>query len=121
MTPSPALYMVSGKIAAGLDAYTGQRSQSPHDMHVLDVADEVCLSRLRKRNSSGEHPFHVNDAVFAAFCIHYLPPLPEDGFHLVWHTPWREPLPTESVALRYDCWLQGMSGRRCRGPCPSRQ
>jgi predicted kinase len=58
-----------------------------HEMHVLDVPDEVCLARLRARNASGEHPFHVSDADFAAFSAHYAPPSPAEGFNLVRHGP----------------------------------
>jgi predicted kinase len=57
-----------------------------HEMHVLDAPDEVCLMRLRARNASGTHPFHVSDADFAAFSAHYVPPSREEGFNVVTHT-----------------------------------
>src|SRR5438045_393712 len=33
-----------------------------HELHVLDVPDELCKQRLRARNAGGEHPFQVSDA-----------------------------------------------------------
>ncbi len=34
----------------------------PHNLHFLDVSDEVCLARLHKRNAVGDHPFAVTEA-----------------------------------------------------------
>jgi predicted kinase len=31
-----------------------------HRLHCLDVSDEICKSRLRARNASGEHPFQTS-------------------------------------------------------------
>jgi hypothetical protein len=58
----------------------------PHEMHLLDVADALCLQRLRRRNASGEHPFAVTDEEFAQFTRHFVPPAPDEGFNVVVHT-----------------------------------
>ncbi|MBS0527478.1 MAG: ATP-binding protein [Proteobacteria bacterium] len=58
----------------------------PHELHVLDVPDAICLQRLRQRNASGVHEFHVTDAEFEQFTRHYLPPSPDEGFNVVVHT-----------------------------------
>jgi predicted kinase len=57
-----------------------------HELHLLDVPDALCLERLRRRNASGEHPFHVTDEEFAQFTQHFVPPAPEEGFDVVVHT-----------------------------------
>src|SRR5438105_3626749 len=33
------------------------RAQADHELHVLDVPDDICKRRLRERNASGEHAF----------------------------------------------------------------
>jgi predicted kinase len=62
-----------------------EAAQVPHELHVLDVPDAVCLQRLRRRNASGTHEFHVTDAEFAQFTRFYVPPSPDEGFNLVVH------------------------------------
>ncbi|TAY52933.1 AAA family ATPase [Rhizobium leguminosarum] len=58
-----------------------------HQLHFLDVADEVCKARLRQRNEGGEHEFNVSDEDFALFTSHFVPPSPEEGFEVVVHRP----------------------------------
>ncbi|HEY2876794.1 MAG TPA: ATP-binding protein [Reyranella sp.] len=62
-----------------------EAAEVPHELHVLDVPGAVCLQRLRERNASGTHEFHVTDAEFAQFTRHYLPPSPEEGFNVIVH------------------------------------
>jgi predicted kinase len=57
-----------------------------HELHWLDIPDAVCMGRLRNRNASGEHPFQVSDAEYAQFTSYFVPPGPDEGFHLVVHT-----------------------------------
>jgi predicted kinase len=61
-------------------------SGAPHELHLLDMPDALCLERLHRRNASGEHPFHVTDEEFAQFTRYFVPPLPEEGFNVVVHT-----------------------------------
>jgi predicted kinase len=62
-----------------------EAAQAPHELHVLDVPDAVCLQRLRARNASGTHEFRVTDAEFEQFTRHYVPPSPDEGFNVVVH------------------------------------
>jgi predicted kinase len=62
-----------------------EMAQVPHELHVLDVPDAVCLQRLRARNASGAHEFHVTDAEFEQFTRFYAPPSPDEGFNVVTH------------------------------------
>ncbi len=52
---------------------------SPHTLYWLDVDDAVCRQRLRVRNGSGQHPYHVDDAVFDRFTARFEPPAPDEG------------------------------------------
>lgn len=56
-----------------------------HELHVLDVSDEVCLSRLRARNADGHHHFNVSDAQFHRFTKQFSLPDEDEGFHCVRH------------------------------------
>jgi predicted kinase len=56
-----------------------------HQLHYLDVADEVCKSRLRQRNIAGEHDFVVTDEQFVLFTSHFEAPTPDEGFNIVLH------------------------------------
>lgn len=56
-----------------------------HRLHYLDVPDEVCKARLRRRNESGEHEFTVSDEEFDLFTAHFVPPAAEEAFEVVLH------------------------------------
>jgi predicted kinase len=56
-----------------------------HRLHYLDVADEVCKARVRRRNESGEHEFTVSDDDFELFTSHFVPPSANEGFEVVLH------------------------------------
>jgi AAA domain-containing protein len=43
------------------------QAQVAHELHWLDIADEICKQRLRERNARGEHPFQVTDAEYDQF------------------------------------------------------
>jgi predicted kinase len=58
-----------------------------HELHHLDLPDEVCKARLRQRNAGGEHPFQVSDAEFEQFTRYFVPPGPDEGFNVVVHRP----------------------------------
>ena len=57
----------------------------PHEMHYLDLPDELCKQRLRQRNTSGEHQFQVSDAEFEQFTADFVPPGADEGFNVVVH------------------------------------
>lgn len=60
-------------------------SGADHQLHYLDVPDEICKARLRKRNAGGDHPFAVTDAQFEQISGYFVPPSPEEGFRVVLH------------------------------------
>jgi len=64
-----------------------EESGADHELHVLDVPDEVCRARLRRRNESGDHVYTVDDATYDLFMRHFAPPTDEEGFNLVVHEP----------------------------------
>jgi predicted kinase len=63
------------------------RAQVPHELHYLDLPDELCKLRLRQRNTSGEHQFQVSDAEFEQFTAHFVPPGADEGFNVIVHKP----------------------------------
>ena len=58
-----------------------------HELHLLDVPDEICKRRLAQRNAEGTHPYQVDEATYDLFTRHFVPPAPEEGFNLVRHGP----------------------------------
>ncbi len=58
---------------------------SAHQLHVLDVPNEVCLARLRVRNADGRHAYVVSEAEFAEITRYFQLPTPEEGFDIVIH------------------------------------
>jgi predicted kinase len=54
-----------------------------HRLHWLDVPDEVCRERLRRRNSEGQHEFAASDADFDSITRYFQPPRPEEGLEIV--------------------------------------
>ncbi|WP_315759142.1 MULTISPECIES: ATP-binding protein [unclassified Bradyrhizobium] len=57
----------------------------PHQLHHLDVPDEVCKARLRARNAEGRHAFTVTDEEFDLFTSYFVAPTPEEGFEVIAH------------------------------------
>lgn len=51
-------------------------------VHVLDVPDAECLTRLQARNASGRHPFTVTDAMFHQISAYFALPEPDEGLIL---------------------------------------
>ncbi len=56
-----------------------------HQMHLLDLPDDLCRARLRARNAQGDHPFAATEAQFDQFARHFVPPTPGEGFNVVVH------------------------------------
>jgi predicted kinase len=54
-----------------------------HQLHYLDVSDEICKSRLRARNASGEHPFQTSEAQYELITRYFVPPDPSEGFNIM--------------------------------------
>ena len=60
-----------------------QQAGVPHVLHYLDVPDEECKARLRRRNASGLHAFSTSDAQFDDITRHFVPPQASEGFKLL--------------------------------------
>jgi predicted kinase len=71
--------------AWGRELFSGARVG--HRLHYLDVSDEICKTRLRARNASGEHPFETTDAQFDQITQYFVPPSSAEGFQIVLHSP----------------------------------
>lgn len=54
-----------------------------HRLYYLDVPDEVCRERLRRRNAAGGHDFAASDADFEAITVHFVAPQADEGFRVV--------------------------------------
>ena len=54
-----------------------------HRLHYLDVSDQICKSRLKTRNMSGEHPFQTSDEEFDQISGYFVPPADSEGFNLI--------------------------------------
>jgi predicted kinase len=63
-----------------------EESAAAHELHVLDIPDEICRQRMHQRNASGEHPFQLTDADFETFGKYFASPAPDEGFNVVVHT-----------------------------------
>lgn len=60
-----------------------EESGASHQLHYLDVSDEVCKARLHQRNAAGEHDFAATDAQFDFITAYFVEPQPEEGFVIV--------------------------------------
>lgn len=60
-----------------------EAAASAHQLHVLDVPDEVCLARLSARNAKGLHEYQVSEAEFTELTSHLELPTPDEGFDVV--------------------------------------
>lgn len=62
-----------------------QASNADHQLHFLDISDEICLERLHRRNSTGTHGFTVTDEQFKQITNHFVAPTSTEGFNIVLH------------------------------------
>lgn len=62
-----------------------EAASSAHQLHYLDVPDDVCRARLRARNDADTHEFAATDAQFDLITRHFAAPAPEEGFDIVFH------------------------------------
>jgi predicted kinase len=60
-----------------------QAAGCEHQLHYLDVSDEICKSRLRARNASGEHPFQTSETQYELITRYFVPPAPSEGFNIM--------------------------------------
>jgi predicted kinase len=57
-----------------------EKADAAHRMHVLDVPDEVCRARLRRRNAEGTHEYAASDAEFDVITSYFTLPSEQEGF-----------------------------------------
>jgi uncharacterized membrane protein YgdD (TMEM256/DUF423 family)/predicted kinase len=62
-----------------------EEAGAAHELHFLDVSDDVCKRRLRERNAAGQHPFQTGEADYELFTSYFTPPSPDEGFNLIVH------------------------------------
>lgn len=62
-----------------------ERAGAKHQLHFLDVPDNVCKARLRARNAAGTHAFNTSDAEFDLFTSYFVPPSAAEGFEMVFY------------------------------------
>jgi predicted kinase len=62
-----------------------ERAGSAHQLHYLDVPDDVCKARLLARNASGAHLFAATDEQFELITSRFVAPAPDEGFSIVIH------------------------------------
>lgn len=59
-----------------------EQANCSHILHFLNVADEVCLERLKERNAKGEHDFQASEEQFHQFNAYFTPPSEDEGFSI---------------------------------------
>ena len=57
-----------------------------HELHVLDLPDVICKTRLRLRNASGEHQYQVDEGTYDLFMSYFVLPTGDEGFNVIAHT-----------------------------------
>jgi predicted kinase len=62
-----------------------EAADAAHQLHVLDVPDDLCLARLRRHNDAARHPFTVTRADFDALAAYFEPPTVAEGFNMICH------------------------------------
>jgi predicted kinase len=62
-----------------------EETGAAHQLHLLDVPDEVCIARLRARNAQGDHPFASTEEQFRQLSKHFIAPSANEGFNVVLH------------------------------------
>jgi len=60
-----------------------EHADAAHCLHYLDVSDEECKERLRRRNSDGAHRFTTSDAEFAVITSYFVAPSSGEGFNIL--------------------------------------
>jgi predicted kinase len=63
-----------------------EMSEAPHQLHFVDVADEICKKQLKERNAKDNaHNVMQNEETFDLLSIHFVAPEPEEDFFVVHH------------------------------------
>ncbi len=65
-----------------------EAAQARHELHYIDVPDDVCKARLRLRNQTkppGLYWGHVAEELFDPVTRYLVPPAAEEGFNVIRH------------------------------------
>lgn len=60
-----------------------RRAGARHILHHLDVPDDVCRKRLRRRNAARAHEFAASDAEFDKITAYFVAPTTAEGLDIV--------------------------------------
>jgi predicted kinase len=60
-----------------------ERSGADHELHFLNVPDDVCKSWLRERNAAGTHDFAASDADFDLITSYFVAPADQEGSNVI--------------------------------------
>ncbi len=62
-----------------------EEGHASHELHFLDVPDEVCRARMHARNASRADDYPTNDADFDHVTSFFVPPDETEGFNVIRH------------------------------------
>jgi predicted kinase len=60
-----------------------EAAEADHQLHFLDVPNDVCRARLHARNAAGTDPYAADDAVFDEILRYFVPPDPSENFTVI--------------------------------------
>ena len=62
-----------------------EQAGANHQLHFLDVPDDVCRERLRQRNAAGTHDYVVSDEVVDLITSHFVAPSQDEDFSTIFY------------------------------------
>src|SRR4051812_26033748 len=65
-----------------------EAANAGHLLHVIEATDAQCLANIQRRNHEkppGVYWGHVSDDRFHEVTVHFSPPRPDEGFHIMTH------------------------------------
>jgi len=72
-----------------------ETANADHLLHVIEAADSQCLANIHRRNHekpAGVYWGQVTDETFHRVTVHFAPPQLEEGFRILTHVAFCEPL-----------------------------
>ena len=62
-----------------------EEGRASHQLHFLDVPDEVCRARMHTRSAARADDYALSDAEFDHVTSFFVPPDPREGFNVIRH------------------------------------
>ena len=62
-----------------------EEGRASHQLHFLDVPDEVCRARMHARSAARADDYALSDAEFDHVTRFFVPPGPREGFNVIRH------------------------------------